>query len=463
MLKTKTVMLPIMLLLTWPITHTAVAESGEDNTVQVQVNSTKDEASINTTVVIRENDEELRVVRHNGDVRVQINGEDVPEERIRFARGRLVILDDDGSELRTMRLLPGGTVVFEGNRVGGSVPPQPPRVFQRGPGGGGGPSGPGAGPTGPRFGGGGGLPGGPGAGPSRPWGSPPGPPRGQIGIGIGRIDAALAGHLQLDPDQVILVTHVREGAPAARAGLKPHDIIIKVDGESPVTHQRLREIVREKGPRETIAMTVLRAGDTHDITVQIKSAEPPRSRRLDTELGQRRLREHIDSLRDRAHEFSDGRWHERISELISEDQLQKWRERLLEDFEGAFNIDEWDQKTHEKAQRMAELAAERAKQFIERLEVDGERAKQFFERLEIDGENGSVLTRRFDFDFESIPGIEFFRGEDGTLKGVFTRSPDPPRPPRRSADIGRLEERLNRFERMLERIEQKLDRLAEQR
>lgn len=469
MLKTMTVILPVMLLLTWPITHAAVAESGEDDTVQVQVNTTKDDASINSTIVIRENDEELRVVRRNGDLRVQINGEDIPEERVRFARGRLVILDDDGSELRTMRLLPGGTVVFEGDPVGGPQPPQLPRVLQRGPGGGGGPSGPGAGPTGLRPGGGG--PGGPGAGPSGPWVSPPGPPRGQIGIGLGRINAALAGHLQLDPDEVVLITNVRDGAPAAQAGLQQHDIIIELEGESPVTHGRISRAVREKEPGEQLALTVLRAGDKHQINVEIGLVERRGPGGFGGSAGPAGRRPVVRELRNldprwaaaTLEEVLGGdqrRFQRRLREMFSEEQLESFRQHLLEDIERSFELDGYGREVREKARHMAERAAARVREHIERLAEEYDFPSRILERLELELE----LDQPPRIELERVPGgIEFFRNEDGTLKGVFMRPPDTPQPPRRPADIGRLTERLDQLERMLERIEQKLDRLAEQR
>jgi len=391
----------------------AAAEKTEEETVTVEVSQDRDERRIESRHLTFDDGTRIHVEVHGDEMRVQLNGEDVPEDRITRERGWLTIHDAEGNVLHRMRMMPNRPP-----RAG--QPPIPPRAPRaRGIGG----------------------------------GSAMGMPRGQIGIGLGRIDAALAHHLQLNPDEVIIIAHVREGAPADRAGIKPHDIIIRVEGESPVTPQRLRRLVRERGPGETITLSVLRAGEALDVDIEIEAAQPigPRAGRPPRAEGiERRMFEF--EFDDRA--FGDWEWpgadnlRDRLRELLSEEKIEELRGRLLEDFENSLNIEDWDEEAREKAKELAERAAARARQFIERLGND-----EVQERLQ----------RRLDIDLESIPGIEFLR-ENGRVRGLIVSPSRPPRPEARHAPdraVERLERRLERLEQQLERVEQMLARLAE--
>src|SRR5690606_7374254 len=55
--------------------------------------------------------------------------------------------------------------------------------------------------------------------------------RGWLGVSIQPVDADLAASLSLDKPRGALVAEVTEGSPAARFGIQPGDVIIKVDGK----------------------------------------------------------------------------------------------------------------------------------------------------------------------------------------------------------------------------------------
>lgn len=97
--------------------------------------------------------------------------------------------------------------------------------------------------------------------------------RGRIGVTLGQVHEALASHLGLDAESVILIESVFPGAAADKAGVKAYDILIQVDGQSPVTQQSLREAVAAKEPGESIKLAVLRAGERQEIEVAIEAAE----------------------------------------------------------------------------------------------------------------------------------------------------------------------------------------------
>jgi len=97
--------------------------------------------------------------------------------------------------------------------------------------------------------------------------------RGRIGVILARVDDALSVHLGLDPDHVVMIESVVPDAAADLAGVQAYDIITHIDGQSPVTRELLRESVLKRAPGEVIEVTVLRAGETMDISIEVQ-AEP---------------------------------------------------------------------------------------------------------------------------------------------------------------------------------------------
>lgn len=443
--------LPAVCVLIGPAVQPAAAVNERENTISVQVNDSDDNVRINSTIIIRENNEELRVVRRNGDVRVQLDGEDVPAERLRRSRGRLAVLDAEGNELHVLRLLPGGGVEIDGERSGRPTPPAPPRPPSRAPGGGFGPPG--------------GIPGG---GESVFWSRvPDGPPRGQIGIGMGQIDAALAAQLKLNRDEVVLITHVLDDAPAARAGLQQHDIIIKVDGESPATHERIRRIVRDKEPGEQLTLTVLRAGNEHEISIEIGpiarrgagfGATGGSSRQQqELELRQLEARDLAEVLQQRLYGIQDSRPLRRLRglrELMTEEHIEKLKDQLMRELEESLDFDITDElreKLTHVAQRMAAQASELTRRFSEEF------APRLMEELEM--YQWTSPGHPFRFEGDDSPSIVFFREDDE--RGMVVRPSDVPRPPRRAETAERLDERFSNLEQRLDRLERMLEQLLE--
>ncbi|MCK6478028.1 MAG: PDZ domain-containing protein, partial [Phycisphaerales bacterium] len=70
------------------------------------------------------------------------------------------------------------------------------------------------------------------------------------------------------------VDSVLEGLPAEKAGLKVHDIIVAIDGDKPVSQDRLREILRTKKPGDTIKLSVISKGKQEDIKVKLEAYDP---------------------------------------------------------------------------------------------------------------------------------------------------------------------------------------------
>lgn len=96
----------------------------------------------------------------------------------------------------------------------------------------------------------------------------------QIGLVTEALSKALAGHLKIKPTEALIVTGVKEGLPAAKAGLKEYDVITSVDGEKAVTHIKLKEVLSKCKPEQIIWFRVLREGEPREVKVRVEAVEP---------------------------------------------------------------------------------------------------------------------------------------------------------------------------------------------
>ena len=93
--------------------------------------------------------------------------------------------------------------------------------------------------------------------------------RGWLGVSIQDIDDNMAKALKLDDKQGAIVSEVFEDSPAAKSGLKPHDIIIKVDGKSISNSSNLKNMVSSGRPGDKVKLIVLRNGKAKKIILQL--------------------------------------------------------------------------------------------------------------------------------------------------------------------------------------------------
>jgi len=63
------------------------------------------------------------------------------------------------------------------------------------------------------------------------------------------------------------VSKVCSGLPADLAGLAPHDVIVRVDGQAPVTEQLLHESAAAKAEGERLHLTIVRNGEQREIVL----------------------------------------------------------------------------------------------------------------------------------------------------------------------------------------------------
>jgi serine protease Do len=94
--------------------------------------------------------------------------------------------------------------------------------------------------------------------------------RGYLGVRIQNLTPALAKQFDLKNDQGALVGEVEPDGPAAKAGLKSGDVIVKYNGHTVTDSRHLKLEVAETAPGQRVAVEVLREGSTKTMEVNVK-------------------------------------------------------------------------------------------------------------------------------------------------------------------------------------------------
>lgn len=108
----------------------------------------------------------------------------------------------------------------------------------------------------------------------RVWGAARTMPRVMMGVTMSTPDESVAQQLGIDADEATLISGVSKDLPADRAGLKPYDIVVKVDGKTPANEDSIRRELRSKNVGDSITFDVLRGGQPVSVTIQLEAFEP---------------------------------------------------------------------------------------------------------------------------------------------------------------------------------------------
>jgi S1-C subfamily serine protease len=105
-----------------------------------------------------------------------------------------------------------------------------------------------------------------------------------LGVELATITSDLASNFRVPVDQGVLIQHVRDGSPAADAGLKGGttqvvlagqtywlggDVITHADGQAVETSDELASVVTSKEPGDSLDLEVHRGQETLNVTVQL--------------------------------------------------------------------------------------------------------------------------------------------------------------------------------------------------
>jgi serine protease Do len=94
---------------------------------------------------------------------------------------------------------------------------------------------------------------------TRPW----------MGIAIADVSEDIAGYMKLKNVAGVLVREVMPGQPAAKAGLKPYDIITRVDGKQVRSTRELFQAMDKLDVGKTIEVQVLRDNQPRELKVEL--------------------------------------------------------------------------------------------------------------------------------------------------------------------------------------------------
>jgi serine protease Do len=97
--------------------------------------------------------------------------------------------------------------------------------------------------------------------------------RGYLGVrGIYPVDEGIRKSLNIDVKQGAMVQEVESGTPADKAGMKPYDVVVEVDGKPVKDHNDLLIKIADIEPGTTIDVKVVRKGGEEKI-LKVKIAE----------------------------------------------------------------------------------------------------------------------------------------------------------------------------------------------
>ena len=97
--------------------------------------------------------------------------------------------------------------------------------------------------------------------------------RGWLGVGIQPVTADLASKFNVKEGQGVLINEVFEGDPAAKAGVRPGDIIIKLNDEVIDTPQSLSRFIASLDPGKDAKLVIMRDGKKKTIAVRLGERE----------------------------------------------------------------------------------------------------------------------------------------------------------------------------------------------
>ena len=107
----------------------------------------------------------------------------------------------------------------------------------------------------------------------------------KLGIEYVEIGEQLAGYFKLAGKSGVLVSSVDADGPAARAGMKAGDVVLKFDGKAVEDGDALREAVSAAEGGKAVTVTVQRDARPLDLKVTLAKPEEPGFRHLSTGIG----------------------------------------------------------------------------------------------------------------------------------------------------------------------------------
>ena len=90
-----------------------------------------------------------------------------------------------------------------------------------------------------------------------------------LGVDVDDVSKDRVQALKLKSETGVEVTMVDNDAPAGKAGIKEHDVILQFNGQSLESVEELRRLIRETPPGRTVALLISRDGNQQTINVTL--------------------------------------------------------------------------------------------------------------------------------------------------------------------------------------------------
>src|SRR5579871_6660397 len=93
--------------------------------------------------------------------------------------------------------------------------------------------------------------------------------RSYLGVDVRDITSERLGALKLKEERGVEITMVDQDAPAGKAGLKEHDVILEFNGTKVESEEQFRRMIRETPPGRNVTLGISRDGVPMNIQAQI--------------------------------------------------------------------------------------------------------------------------------------------------------------------------------------------------
>lgn len=102
--------------------------------------------------------------------------------------------------------------------------------------------------------------------------------RGWIGVGVQDLNPELAESFQVPDTNGVLIASVMPGSPAAKAGIRPGDVLLAVDGKTLPDSSAMLNVIAAVAPGKAASVRLMRKGTTLEFNVMVGKRPTPRMR-----------------------------------------------------------------------------------------------------------------------------------------------------------------------------------------
>jgi S1-C subfamily serine protease len=90
-----------------------------------------------------------------------------------------------------------------------------------------------------------------------------------LGVGVADLTSDRVQALKLKDDRGVEILQVDQDAPAGKAGLKEHDVIVSFNGTPVESEEQFKRLMRETPPGRTVSLEFMRDGQPQSLKVQL--------------------------------------------------------------------------------------------------------------------------------------------------------------------------------------------------